>query len=967
MKYYFISLLLLLSASSAHAQFYSTQYRPPNLDWQQLETPRFNILFPAGEDSAAYRTARILEHQYGEVQELVGGELRNFPVILNNYNDLSNGFVTPLHFRSEIEIPPVKGKTMNPRSGLWLETVAPHELVHALHFSHLDGPWAGLLKIISPDVARSMHTAIPLGVHEGIATHYETIDVREGGGRGNYPYFTNQFSTVFQSGSRWSMGQMLSTSRYSRPFDRHYIGGYEFTSWLQEVYGPDTTEGAIDFYIRWPFLGYGVALKHATGLWPAQLYNRFEEQLDNDHAAQNSSATYDPLPISYRGRMLRRPLWLSERELLLYGSFYNARPGFYRYDLDSGRFDPILETRVVGDYAYDLSADRSRLIYSNYRPSPIYDRTFTMELYQADLSSGETRQLSKGLRAHAPVVMNGDLLALQTDHDRNALVRLDSSSIGLTASLRLSVPDTEFKRVVPNPADSNLLAVVANRLGMQGLWLADLDSLEHALSGVPDISFPQGSVFDPAWSRDGERLLFTSDHTGTMQIYEYLLTADEVRQVTTAPYNAMEGSYSPDGNRIAFIVQQGNERLPVVLERSDYSGRRLSPADWNRSADPLSLQPVWKTDPSLLSESRQWTRSEYRPGLGWLAPRTIFPDIDEVSNSDIYKIGVGLYSNDLLQRNLYQLDLSVVQNLPWYDLTYRHTGFFPGFEINLFSRPSFPFLSLEFPNESVLRQQLLQQDIGASLSLPFRYTLERNTRLTSLFIEPEANVRGVRYYELDHGGSPASEFANFYTGAIRAQLNYKLQQNIRDLQPNAGFIWYSELEHYFNDDSVTVDIDENSFLLSFRSPTAFRGGAFLFWSPMRRWNQSLRIGIEGLTQTSGIFSNQSLVSDGFSEPVFPRARNMLRVSTRYTVPLLFPDDGGFLLPFYLSSVYLVGFTDTVLDLGNSGIGDLFTESRNVVGLGIRSRFRLSNFSLDLGLGIALEPRRNKWNLFVGDF
>ena len=164
-----VALTLGLPFQSVNAQFYPTKYRPPSLNWQQLATPHFNIVFPQGEDSVALRTGRMLEHEYSKVRELVGGKLSNFPLVLNNFNDRSNGFVSTNHFRSEIEIPSIKGKAMNPQSGNWLETVVPHELVHALHYSHQEGIWTDIVSIFSPDAARSILGGPPQGVHEGLA------------------------------------------------------------------------------------------------------------------------------------------------------------------------------------------------------------------------------------------------------------------------------------------------------------------------------------------------------------------------------------------------------------------------------------------------------------------------------------------------------------------------------------------------------------------------------------------------------------------------------------------------------------------------------------------------------------------------------------------------------------------------------------------------------------------------------
>src|SRR5699024_11009663 len=240
-------------------------YRQHEHQWKHLMTSHFILVFSDKTRSYASRTARILERQYQSAKKLVGGELSDFPVVLNIYNDRSNGFVTSLHFRTEIERRPIKGESMNPQAVNSLQKVAACEVVLDMQSNHTGRynlPW--LTSFLSPDLARTFHGAIPSGISEGLAVYHETKAITDHGGRGNYPFFNNQFNAIFDSQSRWSMGQMLQNPAFSRPFNRHYIGGYAFTNWLQETYGANTSREAINFYVDFPFLGYGVALKHAT-------------------------------------------------------------------------------------------------------------------------------------------------------------------------------------------------------------------------------------------------------------------------------------------------------------------------------------------------------------------------------------------------------------------------------------------------------------------------------------------------------------------------------------------------------------------------------------------------------------------------------------------------------------------------------------------------------------------------------
>lgn len=955
-------LLFILLHASAFAQFYPTQYRPPNQQWQQLTTPHFKIVYPMGADSIAWRTGRILESEYLRVQELADGSLSSFPVILNNYNDRSNGFVTPFHFRSEIEIPPIKGKALNPQSGNWLEAVEPHELVHALHFSNTGGfGLGGLVNLFSPDLARSFHSAIPSGITEGLATYHETEFVAPNGGRGNHPFFYNQFNAVFNSPDRWSMGQMAHSPERTRPFNRHYIGGYEFTKWLQDTYGSETSRKALNFYIDLPFLGYGVALWHATGKWPVTLYEEFEQakvESLNLRSGHRNSISHLEMPMD--GASVHRPKWLDNNTLVFYASFYDGRPGFYTYDLDNGTLSQIAVTNSITDYLYDVSADKSTLTYAYYRSSSIYDRTFSSELVEVDLNDLSRKRLSQDGRLYAPVISGEEIWALQTSEASSRLVRFDPKNNASRVIADLG--EHQIIEMAVSPHDPDRWAVIVNKRGIQGLWLVSKDSVQDDLEEAPDLSFMGGSVYDISWHSSGDKLLITSDHTGTMQIYEYSLPENRLVRLTQSTYNAFEASYSPDGTRIAFIVQKGNEQLPTVLERSSYANESVTSSLWEPSREKLNFMNRPELGSDIDPDEQGWQQSSYRTGISWLKPRAVLPVFEEVGNTDSYKIGAALNSNSLLQNQTYSLQLTGYEERLWYDLTYRNKAFYPGFKARIFSEPAFRNLNFSTEQES-FTLPAIRQERSFAMSVPLTYNLERNVYFSSFTIEPEIRRSQIRYFGT--GGEGAlSDFGNLTIGNLFSSFSYRLQQNIRDLQPNNGLVLFSELEHYFSTTQLNFSFSDQQFRQQFLSPTALRGGLYTYVSPLKKWNQSLRISLLGLTQTAGVFDNQFLVSDGFSESVFPFTNNIVSLGTRYTIPLVFPDDGGLLLPLYISSVYLVGFSNTVVNASDNITVD---NSRTVIGTGLRVRFKLSNLLLDIGVGIGYEPSRGNTNIFIGNF
>ncbi len=948
-----VFVFLFVLHASCFAQFYPTQHRPPNQNWQQLKTPHFQFIYAQKNESQAFELAQMLESQYPRVQAIVGGELDNFPIILNNYNDRSNGFVTPYNFRSEIELPPIKGKSLNPQTGNWLANVGPHELVHALQFNNLgDYNIPRFVSLFSPDLARMFHSAIPMGMLEGIAVYHESEQITTHGGRGNYPVFTNQFDATFNSNQRWSMGQLMQTSSYTRPFGRHYIGGYEFTDWLHSKYGDNITRNALDFYMDFPFLSYGVALRHATGLWPGQLYNRFEDH----HKSQLTEEKYDfrflELNVPYEGAEIRRPKWLSDSKLIFYGSFYNARPGFYTYNLTTKKIHRIITTNSISDFQYDLNTDRSRMIFSYYKTDPLFDNTAKAKLMQYNFNTRQKKQLTKNERLYAPAFYGDGLFALKSHPARSKLMAFNNSDYSDGREV-FSAPNHEIKSVTVHP-ERGQLAIVSNKNGRQALWITERDEISDQLKGEPDVAFEKGSVFDPEWHPEDLKLLFSSDFSGTMQLYEYDLSEQQILQVTNSKFNAFEGSYSPDGNRIAFIRQEVNERLPTIIERSAFLNSPISQDPWQKIKNRNFAATDIIAD-SVSQASVKWQTDSYSSGLGWLKPRTVLPFADEVSNLNDYQLGISLHSVNTLSTQAYSADVSYFKDRGWYDITYQNKAFWPGVKLRAFNEPSY---------RSAAEIGLLgRQERSLAASVPLQINLNRNIYNTSLFVEPEIRQSQVRFFDAGFNNS-ISDFANITVGNFYSQFNYRIQQNIRDLQPNTGLILFSEIERYLSGDDLTFAASNNEITYSSPDATAFQGGLYGYISPLKQWNQSLRLGVRGLTQSGLIFNSQSIVSDGFSDFVLPNSHNLLSVDTRYTIPITYFDDGGLLLPVYLSNIYLVAFSNTITD---PTFSDWYNNSRTVFGLGIRTNFQLSNLRFNIGLGFGYEPTRNQTQFFMGDF
>ena len=61
-KYLFLSLICLLTSFRLHAQFMDYGSDPAKFKWNITRLPHYNLVYPQGNDSMAYRYALFLEN-----------------------------------------------------------------------------------------------------------------------------------------------------------------------------------------------------------------------------------------------------------------------------------------------------------------------------------------------------------------------------------------------------------------------------------------------------------------------------------------------------------------------------------------------------------------------------------------------------------------------------------------------------------------------------------------------------------------------------------------------------------------------------------------------------------------------------------------------------------------------------------------------------------------------------------------
>ena len=135
------------------------------------------------------------------------------------------------------------------------------------------------------------------------------------------------------------------------------------------------------------------------------------------------------------------------------------------------------------------------------------------------------------------------------------------------------------------------IAFVSNRDGNYELYVMNEDGSDQTR-----LTNYQRSVMEPAWSPDGSRIAFLSDHPesdGSFYIKVYTITADgtELKNLTHDGINAASPIWSPDGTKILFVSWYEAPYQAIKVMNSIGNDQEYLTLE-----NGCSFHPIWSPD-----------------------------------------------------------------------------------------------------------------------------------------------------------------------------------------------------------------------------------------------------------------------------------------------------------------------------------------------------------------------------------
>ncbi|MEQ8925851.1 MAG: hypothetical protein RLO81_08565, partial [Fulvivirga sp.] len=509
---------------------------PASTKWKQIKTDGFKVIYPEGFDAKANEVANILETIREPASKTMGDKLpKRIPIILQNNNSISNGFVTLGPRRSEFfTMPPQDYNFIG--SNKWLPLLAVHEYRHIAQFNRSKTGFNKLFYYLFGENTQAAAAVVsaPRWFWEGDATLIETAFTESG--RGRIPSWNRVFRTNLLEGKRFKYNkQHLQSFKDFVP--DHYRLGYYMNAHIRNRTGDaDIFNKVSKSAFSLPFVPFTFSNslnKHTDSF----LVNNYESMM-NDMYGVWSEQIADLQPtehheVSQRERNIytdyATPQYLEDGTIVAFKSGLNDIGQIVRLDTEGNELGRVV-TGVMNTTGM-LSSVQYKVYWNEYEFHPRWGAKTYSVIKSYDFATKELSRVTRKTR-YSGVSVSPDgyqlVTTLNTESGENYLVVLDANSGNEVKKFDLD-PEAEYGMATWS-ADGN--SIVSLKITDGGKSVIKVD----VKSGLATTLIEEGAenIGNPVLKDN--YLVYSSPYNGIDNLYAMDINTNEKFQITRSKY-----------------------------------------------------------------------------------------------------------------------------------------------------------------------------------------------------------------------------------------------------------------------------------------------------------------------------------------------------------------------------------------------------------------------------------------------
>lgn len=898
-------LLLLATAlpQAVQAQFYYNGRGPMNIQWRQIKSPHYKLIYPDYYAPTAVALAGFMDSIAPTITHGFTRTPQRLPVVLRTQDLYSNGEVVWAPKRMEL-------MTTAPAADIyadpWLKQLAVHESRHVVQLSSLR---SGLTRVASWLFGQAGTCVGMLVVSkwflEGDATMAETQYSEFG--RAYQPSFTVGMRALFAVDSanvnlesdKWIAGS------YRTHIPGIYEYGYQMVAAGERYHGPEMWGRAVEYAGKWPIFivplriylkrHHDTHLHELSRLAMGDLYQHWKPY----SAVANSYPTLTAPQHKRSGFTTYSDPFPTPLGIVATKTDYNTPTRFVVLDT-AARAERTL--RWIAPPSSRPTLAGNTLWWTEFKPHPVWEYKNYSVVRSLDLATGKRQTFGRRQANYfvTPLTVDGRGFIATVSPDSlggSDLVLHDAADFRETDRLRFDLLTTLHG--LAWDSTTRTLAFIA--LGETGMHLRRTSvTADGVLTPVEDITAPSMVTLSGLTADGRGHLVFSSIQSGKDEIHTLdLLSSDLMqRRLTTSRF----GAYSPSADSSGALFTTYTADGYMVASSQTGAGAAKDTVLWSRLPENLLNipAPAWNvpTMTSLPMDDSVTTHKvrKYNKALRWFNVHSWAPvaiDLNDLLNSDERMLNIGfgasLFFQSVMGDSYGSATYGRLRGDNWLQASWTYAGLPVQVtaDVEYGGGKQGVYIPTNEYNEGVRMPGELKSYLHAkgSVALPLNFSGGSHLRL----LQPSFSV--THYNSLMY--DPDTE--HFSKGYQKYQASLwwsdSRRASMRSITPRLGYALRADVTGAFNDRfGMIYSLYARGYLPGF----------------MR--NHSITLRAAGMYQTGAEL--------GFNQkPLFPRgayngwaAKYYGAASFDYTFPLCYPD-GGINGLIYFKRIWLNLFGD----------------------------------------------------------